>query len=48
MISIGGRIFGNFFATRHMCVIIHAENGKKLMGMALSDILNELQVRDFD
>ena len=23
--SIGGRIFGNFFTTRHVCVVIHAE-----------------------
>ena len=30
MISIGGRIFGNFFATRHVCVVIHAEIGKNL------------------
>ena len=30
MISIGGRIFGNFFATRHVCVVIHAETGKNL------------------
>ena len=30
MISIGGRIFGNFFATRHVCVVIHAEIGKYL------------------
>ena len=45
MISIGGRIFGNFLATRHVCVVIHAEIGKKkLMGMARSGILNELQV----
>ena len=28
MISIGGRIVSNFFATRHMCVVIHAEIGK--------------------
>ena len=28
LISIGGRIFGNFFATRHVCVVIHAEIGK--------------------
>ena len=44
MISIGGMIFGNFFATRHVCVVIHAEIGKKLTDMARSDILNELQV----
>ena len=48
MISIGGRIFGNFFATRHVCVVIHAEIGKKITGMARSGILNELQLRDFD
>ena len=30
MISIGGRIFGNFFVTRHVCVVIHAEIGKNL------------------
>ena len=48
MISIGGRIFGNFFATRHVCVVIHAEIGKKLTGIARSGILNELQVGDFD
>ena len=48
MISIGGRIFCHFFATRHVCVVIHADIGKKLTGMARSDILNELQVRDFD
>ena len=42
MISIGGRIFGNFFAIRHVCVVIHAEIGKNL------PILNELEVRDFD
>ena len=29
MISIGGRIVGKFFATRHVCVVIHAEIGKK-------------------
>ena len=28
MISIGGRVFGYFFATRHMYVVIHAEIGK--------------------
>ena len=27
MITIGRRIFGNFFATRHVCVVIHAEIG---------------------
>ena len=29
MISIGGRIFGNFFDTifSHLCVVIHAEIG---------------------
>ena len=48
MISIGGRIFGNFFATRHVCVVIHAEIGKKFTGIARSGILNELEVRDFD
>ena len=48
MISIGGRIFGNCFATRHVCIVIHAEIGKKLTGMARSGILNELEVRDFD
>ena len=31
MISIGGRIFGgNFFITRYVCVVIHAEIGKNL------------------
>ena len=30
MISIGGRMFGNFFATRQECVVIHAEIGKNL------------------
>ena len=30
MISIGRRIFSNFFTTRHMCVVIHAEIGKNL------------------
>ena len=50
MISIGGRIFGNFFATcfatcaGHVCVVIHAEIGKKITGMARSGILNELEV----
>ena len=44
MVSKGGRIFGNFFATRHVCVVIHAEIGKKLSGMARSGILNELEV----
>ena len=34
MISIGGRSFGNCFATRHVCVVIHAEIGKKLRVMA--------------
>ena len=29
MILIGGRIFGNFFATRHVCVEINGEIGKK-------------------
>ena len=29
MISIGGKIFGNFFAIRHVCVVIHAEIVKK-------------------
>ena len=49
MISIGGRIFCNFFVTRHVCVVIHAEICKKKMtGMTRSGILNELQVRDFD
>ena len=38
MILIGGRIFGNFFATRHECVVIHAEIDK-LLGMACSVIL---------
>ena len=49
VILIGGRIFGNFFATRLVCVEINAEIGKqKLMGMARSGILNDLEVRDFD
>ena len=48
MISTGGRIFGNVFVTRHVCVVIHAEICKKLMGMARSGILNELEVGDFD
>ena len=42
MISIGGRIVGNFFATRH--VVIHAEIGKKNTGVARSFVLNELEV----
>ena len=25
MISIGGRILGHFFATRHVCIVIHVE-----------------------
>ena len=29
MISVGRRIFDNFFATRHVCIVIHAEIGKK-------------------
>ena len=45
MNSIGGRIFS---ATRHVCVVIHAEVCKTLTGMARSGILNELEVRDFD
>ena len=28
MILIGVRIFGNFFATSHVCVVINAETGK--------------------
>ena len=36
MISIGGRIVGNFFATRRGYVVIHAEIGKQLTGMARS------------
>ena len=49
MILIGERIFCNFFATSHVCVVINAEIGKtKLMGMARSGILNDLEVRDFD
>ena len=32
MISIGGRIFGNLFATRHVCVVNYAEIGKKNYG----------------
>ena len=32
MISIGGRIFGDFFVTRHVCLVIHAEIGKKIDG----------------
>ena len=45
MISIGGRIFGIFFATRHVCIVIHAEIGKKITGisMARSGILNEYE-----
>ena len=43
MISIGGRIFGNFFAVKFMQKLV-----KKITGMAHSGILNELQVRDFD
>ena len=30
MISIRGRILGNFFATWHVCVVIHAEIGENL------------------
>ena len=30
MIPIGGRIFDNIFATRHVCVVIQAEIGKNL------------------
>ena len=30
MISIGGRSFGIVFATRHVCVVIHAEIGKNV------------------
>ena len=26
MISIDERIFGNFFTTKHVCVVIHAVN----------------------
>ena len=45
MILIGERIVGNFFATSHVCVVINAEIGKtKLMGMARSGILNDLEV----
>ena len=41
MILIGERI--------HVCVVINAEIDKtKLMGMARSGILNDLEVRDFD
>ena len=32
MIAIGGRIFGIVFATGHVCVVIHAEIGKKIDG----------------
>ena len=32
MISIGGRIFGSFFATRHVCVVIYAEIGINIDG----------------
>ena len=32
MISIGGRIFEKKFATRHVCVVIHADIGKKFDG----------------
>ena len=48
MISLGGRIVGNFYATRHVCVVIHADIGKLLTGMARSGILNELELRYFD
>ena len=27
MISIGGSVFGNFFTTRHMCIVIHVKIG---------------------
>ena len=43
MISIGGSIFGNLLATRHECIVIHAEIGK-----ARSAILKELEICDFD
>ena len=49
MISIGRRIFGIFFAIRHVCVVIHAEIGKKNYWVGtFSQVLNELEVRDFD
>ena len=48
MISMGGRIFGNFFATRKVCIVIHAEIGKNFTGMTRAGILNELEVRNVD
>ena len=48
MISIGGRIFGNFFATRHVCVVIHANiYFFKFTGVARSGISSELEIPDF-
>ena len=43
MISIGGRVFGIFFTTRHVCVVIHAEIKKNWRVWHV-----QLEVRDFD
>ena len=44
MISIGGRIFGNFFATtRHVYVVVYAESGKLAAGTSSGNAYTEMQ-----
>ena len=48
MISIDGRIFCSFFATRHVCIVIYAEIDINIDGYGTFRHLKELEICDFD